>query len=820
MKYLLTIMIFIVHGASFAQIIHKTIDAQRTEVKPNIDGFLEPELWSKAPKASNWTQIEPRNGEAERKNQKSEVQFLYTDKAIYVGAFFHDDAPDSILTELSLRDEKNKNFDWFGIWISPYNNAQNEFIFAVSAAGVQVDAQSSLNQEDLNWNAVWKSAVKIHNKGWTIEIEIPYSALRFPNKNIQEWGVNIRRCIRRTREKYSWNPIDITKANYAAQAGLLNGIENIDAPLRLSLMPYISSYADYFESEKSQYTNGGMDLKYGINESFTLDMTLVPDFGQTVFDDQILNLSPFEIQFNENRAFFTEGTELFNKAELFYSRRIGAQPSINFELNENEIITESPSTAQLLNASKISGRTKKGLGIGLFNAITAKTYATIEDTISTESRKELTEPLTNYNVLVLDKILKNNSFITFTNTNVSRKNGGRNANVEKLQAQIGSKDNSYTIYGDIAFSHIKENESSTDGFASYLSIQKSSGNFQYDISQSIESDTYEINDLGFLLNNNQFNHKAELSYFIFRPIGKLRKAHFEISYNRQMLYKPNKFNSHFIDADIRLHSTNFFSSGLSLEHTIGKTYDYFESRTNDLNNVFIYGPSLDMFWWSSTDYRKKFAGDIGFGYDAISEFNYKAYHIRWAPRYRVNNNIFMTYVISHKTEKNNVGRAFDSQYNYLEDDQNNLLYSKRDVKTITNVYKISYVINNKMSFDVKFRHYWSTLKHRKFFELHDGNLSESYFSVNDENNTPQYNVNYNAWNIDLNCLWQFAPGSELNLQWKNALTTLDDDANISAKGNLNRLMEESKVNSLSLKIIYYIDYQSIKGMNAIKEFTR
>tara|TARA_S200000501_G_C20548907_1_gene623494 strand:- start:149 stop:682 length:534 start_codon:yes stop_codon:yes gene_type:complete len=177
-------------------------------------------------------------------------------------------------------------------------------------------------------------------------------------------------------------------------------------------------------------------------------------------------------------------------------------------------------------------------------------------------------------------------------------------------------------------------------------------------------------------------------------------------------------------------------------------------------------------------------------------------------------------VISHKTEKNNVGRAFDSQYNYLEDDQNNLLYSKRDVKTITNVYKISYVINNKMSFDVKFRHYWSTLKHRKFFELHDGNLLESYFSVNDENNMPQYNVNYNAWNIDLNCLWQFAPGSELNLQWKNALTTLDDDANISAKENLNRLLDESKGNSLSLKIIYYIDYQNIKGMNAIKEFTR
>ena len=180
-------------------------------------------------------------------------------------------------------------------------------------------------------------------------------------------------------------------------------------------------------------SNGGLDLKYGINESFTLDMTLVPDFGQTIFDDQILNVSPFEVRFNENRSFFTEGTELFNKSRLFYSRRIGASPSLSPDTNENEIVTETPASVQLLNASKISGRTSKGLGIGFFNAITEKTYATIEDTLTGETREELIEPLSNYNVLVLDQVLKNNSYITFTNTNVSKQGATRNANVEKLQ---------------------------------------------------------------------------------------------------------------------------------------------------------------------------------------------------------------------------------------------------------------------------------------------------------------------------------------------------------------------------------------------------
>ena len=173
-----------------------------------------------------------------------------------------------------------------------------------------------------------------------------------------------------------------------------------------------------------------MDLKYGINESFTLDMTLVPDFGQTVFDDQILNVSPFEIQFNENRSFFTEGTELFNKANLFYSRRIGENPSLNPTLLANESIIEMPTTVQLLNASKISGRTSKGLGVGFFNAITDKTFAVVQDSITGENREELIEPLSNYNVLVLDQVLKNNSYVTFTNTNVSRKGSAREENTK------------------------------------------------------------------------------------------------------------------------------------------------------------------------------------------------------------------------------------------------------------------------------------------------------------------------------------------------------------------------------------------------------
>lgn len=796
-----------------AQTIHKEINAIKVPTNPIVDGILEPEIWSNIPKATNWTQMEPRNGELERANQKSEVQFIYTDKALYIGAMFYDNSPDSILTELSLRDEWDKNCDWFGVWISPYNDSQNDFMFTVTAAGVQLDARSSADNFDMNWDAVWRSAVKINDKGWIAEFEIPYSALRIPNTNIQEWGINLGRTIRRTRENYAWNPIDISNSNYAAQAGVLKGIKDITPPKRISFMPYLSSYIDFHENQSSKNTNGGLDLKYGINESFTLDMTLVPDFGQTVFDDQILNVSPFEVQFNENRNFFTEGTELFNKSQIFYSRRIGESPSISPVLADSEITKKTPTNVQLLNASKISGRTSGGLGIGFFNAITEETFATIEDTLSGVTRKELIEPLSNYNVLVLDQVLKNNSFITFTNTNVFREGKTRDANVEKLQVQIGTPDNSYTFYGDISFSHIFENETRKDGFGSFLTFEKSSGNFRFKAAQNIESDTYEINDLGFLSNNNEFKHYGEVAYYIFQPKGSLRKADFELGLSRKMLYTQNLYNNTKLTTDIRIHLLNFFSSGLSIKQDLGDTYDYFEARTDGLENVFITKPNTSIFWWNSTDYRKRFAGDLGFGYDILPEFGSKAFHIRWSPRFRVNDHIFMTYVISHKTEKNDVGRALHPENNrliVLFDNEDNLLFSKRDLQTITNVFKASYVVNNQLSFDIKLRHYWSTLQHKAFYELREGNLYDSDFSLTNANDDPLYDINFNTWNIDFNCVWRFAPGSELNFQWKNSLANLHQDATLSHSENLNNLFEESNGNSLSLKLVYFLDYQSLK----------
>ncbi|MBL4655339.1 MAG: carbohydrate binding family 9 domain-containing protein, partial [Bacteroidia bacterium] len=311
--YLLILFIFIVIQG-YTQNSSRSINAIRVSNPPKIDGKLDEALWINVPVASNFTQVEPINGEPSRK--RTEVKVVYDNTAIYVGAMMYDDEPDKILKELGKRDAGENNADIFAVFFDTYNDDINAFAFTVSASGVQSDIKFSANGAAFVWDAVWQSKVSIVENGWVAELKIPYSAIRFSDQLEQTWGINFIRIIRRYREKSSWNLFDLSVDGFVNQFGELNGIEDIKSPIRLSVMPYLSAYMEHYpfniegKSNLSYSFNGGMDLKYGLSESFTLDMTIVPDFGQVRSDNEVLNLSPFEVRYDENRQFFTEGTEL------------------------------------------------------------------------------------------------------------------------------------------------------------------------------------------------------------------------------------------------------------------------------------------------------------------------------------------------------------------------------------------------------------------------------------------------------------------------------------------------------------------------------
>ncbi|MGG7036175.1 MAG: DUF5916 domain-containing protein, partial [Flavobacterium sp.] len=250
----------------------KKLKTQFTKEKIIIDGKFDEEIWQKAEVASDFVMIEPDNGRPIASEKRTEVKILYDDNSVYVAATLYDDKPNKILSELTLRD----NFataEHFGVFFNGFNDGQQEYRFYLSSAGVQIDGiYTEERGEDFLWDAVWESRVKITDFGWVVEMRIPYSALRFPTESQQIWGLNFYREIRYARQLYSWSPISNKIKNESTQAGLLEGIENIETPTRLFFIPYSSFYLHASDGEKSYGEfKGGLDIKYGINDAFTLD---------------------------------------------------------------------------------------------------------------------------------------------------------------------------------------------------------------------------------------------------------------------------------------------------------------------------------------------------------------------------------------------------------------------------------------------------------------------------------------------------------------------------------------------------------------------
>ena len=774
--------------------IHKTDNA------PKIDGVLDDMVWAKAVEIGNFTEFSPEPNTPS--DQKTIVKIAYDDEALYIGAMLFDNEPTQIQRELSVRDVVDANNDKFHILIDGFNTGQNAFGFGVTAAGVQIDVQYGIEDQDFGWDSVWKSATAITDEGWVAEFKIPYAVLRFPKKDVQSWGVNFYREIRRTREQSTWSTIDPNQNTQLTQTGIINGINNINPPLRLSATPYVASYATKEVSTDWETSiTGGMDVKYGINESFTLDMALIPDFGQVQSDNVQLNLGPFEQRFDENRPFFTEGTELFNRANIFYSRRVGSMPTKYYDvyntLAENETVLENPEQTQLYNATKLSGRTQGGLGIGLFNAVTGDMYATIT-TADNSQRLQKTEPIANYNVLVFDKQLKNNSYFSLINTNVTRLGNFRDANVTGTEFRLANKENKYAVNGSGAWSNVFESDatSPTQGYKYFVRVAKVSGKVRFGAFRNVESHTFDPNDLGFIFNNNEISHGANVQYNEFEPKGKLNMYNLSLNVNHQMLYKPNEFTRFFLSSNGFFVFKNFFATGFGANIFPVSSYDYFEPRVQ--GEKFRRPPALETTAWISTDYRKKFAIDMNVGMNRYLGWDRLAIWHGGQPRIRVNNkfSIFPGYQLIF----------WQNDRGFADLNGDDIVFGVRDRQRAELNMRVSYLFNNKMSINVRARHFWEWVRYEDYYLLeNNGELSDTPYNYDGNRNQ-----NFNVFNIDLVYRWLFAPGSELNLIWKNSALTSEQDLIYNYFDNFSNMLEQDSRNLFSIKVLYYLDYSMVK----------
>jgi hypothetical protein len=392
-----------------------TLHAIRAPEKIIIDGTLNDSAWMNA--HAEWDFIDRDPIEGGDPSERTEIRVVYDDTALYLGARLFDKEPQKIVRQLSRRDTY-PDADYFILQLSPNHDGLTGALFQVSAAGVQRDAIISNDVfTDYSWDGVWESAVRIDDEGWSLEMRIPFSQLRFPRNAHQVWGINASRFIHRKNESAWLHMVPKKESGIASRMDDLEGIDGLEAHRHLDLMPYVvgrsefiqpSSPRDPFNDGSRMFSATGMDIKYGVSSNFTLDATVNPDFGQVEVDPAVVNLSAFETFFPEKRPFFLEGAHIFgnfgsggannfwgfNRQEpnLFYTRRIGRSPH---GTPEGDFV-DRPGATTILGAGKLTGKTRNGWTLGLVEAVTGRESADVSAS-GAGSRIEV-EPLTNYAV--------------------------------------------------------------------------------------------------------------------------------------------------------------------------------------------------------------------------------------------------------------------------------------------------------------------------------------------------------------------------------------------------------------------------------------
>jgi hypothetical protein len=793
----------------------KEIKITRFNNPPKIDGIINDSQWNGLEPATGFERWMPNNGQKEREGYESFIYLGYDDTGIYIAGKFNDPNPSLIPLEFSQRDDIwEVNADSFWLSINTNDDNLNDQGFQVTSAGTLGDTYTSgeFSEDDWNFDTVFEAKVSIDENGWNMEMKIPYSALRFPSSDIQSWGIQFSRRIIEFGEFYTWNYIDTKTSTFRESLGLLNGLKNISPPTRLFFYPYLQSSVDLNKNNRplSGYS-AGMDLKYGISNNFTLDATLIPDFGQVAFDEKELNLSPFEQKFDENRAFFTEGSQLFKKADtggfrggnFFYSRRIGDDINLNTDelIEDNEELMSYETKSNLVNSIKLTGTTNSGLSIGIINSITEKAYANVKDLNTQEIKNKLIAPLTNYNVVSLSQTALNKySTFSFLNTNVNRGDDFKGSNNSALVVDLYDNDRKFNINANVFQSNSKS-FSDTKGFRGGISLSELTGSLRFDIGWNGVDANYYQNDLGYYNLRNDQRLWAKVGYMTFKPTKLYEKIEAYLWMSERSRFYPKILKSLGGRIGLTLTSLKLEEIRASFDYT-SKYKDFEETRKEDF---FIYQPAeyeLEFNYRSDTRKKLVYGSGIEHSYGVNEQFNENSSEteIEFYSGYRLSNQFKVELGISNGISKNEIGYVFD--------ENDNLYFGNRKVKFTENNISLNYNFNSYKSLNLKFRQFWSSALYKEDFFLlkSDGNRSVSEKNISDYNP----NTNFNLWNLDLSYNWEFAPGSKITLLYRNNIFNENNLSGISYYNSTKELFEKPINHQLSLRINYFIDFNLLK----------
>ncbi|MFL5619783.1 MAG: DUF5916 domain-containing protein [Gemmatimonadaceae bacterium] len=558
---------------------------------PVLDGRLDEPAWARATAVTEFTQLDPEEGRPA--SARTEVRIVYDAEALYIGAWLHDSQRPS--SRLVRRDAYVLDSDWFSVALDSYHDHLSAFRFSVNPAGVRRDEIFSSSGRTVNtagttvvtdrggladqsWDPVWDAATSLSDSGWTAEIRIPFSQLRFSPADRQTWGLQMERRIARRQEQAMFAFTPKNQPAGVALYGHLEGVSGLRAQKRIDVLPYASGrvigrpalaparnvdFPDPFRSPRERSFGVGADVKYRVTSDFTLDATLNPDFGQVEQDPAVVNLTAFELQFEEKRPFFVEGAEILRFAtsifgapeggppQLIYSRRVGRAPQV--AVPDSAVYADLPDVARVLGAAKLTGRTTTGWSVGMLEAVTGRERASFVVPTGAPGSAEV-EPLTSYFAGRLKRDFRGGRATLgglFTAVNrrtesdaaaaqlrTSAYTAGadfRSETADHVWSVVGSFSPSYVSGTAAAIAatqrssnhffqrpdarhlHYDPSATSLAGYRVQLDGGKRTGNWTGNVAMTASSPGYEINDLGFQTSTDRIVLDPNVTYERTRP---------------------------------------------------------------------------------------------------------------------------------------------------------------------------------------------------------------------------------------------------------------------------------------------------------------
>jgi hypothetical protein len=747
---------------------------------PIIDGDLSDPFWQthEFEMARDFIQSTPHEGEAA--TESTVVAIGYDDDALYAAFWNYDSQPDKIKRQLARRD-RYTDADRVQILLDTYHDHQTGYLFLVNAAGSQRDFRlySDVNM-DMSWDAVWEAETKLQPWGWSAEFRIPYSCLRFSEKDIHTWGLNFIRTLSREAESSYWAFTPSSEGGVVSKFGHLTGLTGIKPATHLEVLPYTVSRLNT-ETKNQGNTDGrdfagdiGLDLKYGISSNLVLDATINPDFGQVELDRPVLNLSSFETFYEEKRPFFLEGANLFSTSfDMFYSRRIGRSP--RGWPDGVDYYTDRPSITTILGAGKLTGKISGKTSIAILNAVTQEETAEYVDE-SGIKREAVIEPKADYSVVRVTRDILNGSSVGIMGTAVTQETV-HPAMTAGIDWRIFTNDAAWGVSGQAVTSRV---DSENTGFGLDMTGEKAAGkHVRGALGIELYDPNLDLNDVGFLYRNDRREGWCWLQYYtqeewwIFRKTWNNLNGYAEWNYNGDRIGIGWNVNSSF-----EFMNYWYLSGGVNQNL---ERWDDRETRGNGLwNNPSSWG------WWASlsSDSRKPITFNInpGSGENRYGEWwaNYIGFEIR--PKSNMEFSIGANYVRGFSQTR------WIDNLNDPETGETVSIFADLDQDEITP--RISACVNFTRDLTLQFSGQMliSSLDHKNY-RRYIGN--ESYRPLDgiatEEQLEEANDYSFRAFNSTMVLRWEYRPGSTLYAVWTQARQGIGEYNDLDFRRDVDQL---------------------------------